>query len=105
MDMQSHPNWCTRSACTAYGVEGDINDAFERWHRSEPLLVQTSDPTTGLVVHKFAEADGTDEHIELAAVALPVTRPWYLAEPQQGRTIVLRQEFADVLVQAVVQLA
>ncbi|MFF5233659.1 hypothetical protein [Dactylosporangium sp. NPDC000521] len=105
MDTQNHPDWCARTACTAYGVEGDTDDSFERWHRSEPLLVQTSDPATGLVVHKFAEADGSDEHIELAAVALPVTRPWYLAEPQQGRTIVLRQELAGVLAHAVAQLA
>ncbi|MET7422055.1 hypothetical protein [Dactylosporangium sp. NPDC005555] len=104
MVLQEHPDWCTRAACTAYGVDGDSSDRYERWHRSEPLVVQTSEPTIGLFIHRFAEADGTDESIELTAVELPVVVPWYLAEPVDDRTFLLRQDSAAALMQAVANL-
>lgn len=103
MDTQ-HPDWCTPTACTAYGVEGADNRDVERWHRSEPFLVATSDPTIGLCVHKFAEADGTDEHIELTMVTLPTTRAWYLAEPVQSHTMLIQQQTAAALARAVAHL-
>ncbi|GAA3209256.1 hypothetical protein ACFO1B_51465 [Dactylosporangium siamense] len=103
--MDKHPDWCTRTACTAFGVEGDDGHRYERWHRSAPIVIDTNDPSIGICVHRFAEADGTDEHIELAAVELPVARPWYLAEPVRGRTILLRRETATALMLAVSELA
>jgi hypothetical protein len=48
--------------------------------------------------------DGTDEHVELMTVALPMAPPWYLAEPAQGRTILLPAESATALLRAVAQL-
>jgi hypothetical protein len=93
-----------QSVCTAYGVEGEAGDQFERWHRSAPLVVNTGDPARCLLIHKFSEVDGTDEHIELATVTLPVTSPWYLAEPVQGNTILLPATSASALVHAVAQL-
>lgn len=105
MNRTDHPDWCARSACTAYGVEGDGCDRFERWHRSEPLVVRTGDPEYCLLIHRFAEVDGTDEHVELAKVAMPVTLPWYLAEPVQGHTILLPACYTSEFVHAVARLA
>ncbi|MET7424980.1 hypothetical protein [Dactylosporangium sp. NPDC005555] len=105
MDVQAHPDWCVRTACTAYGVEGDDIRHHEQWHRSAPLVVTTGDPAIGLCVHRFAEADGSDEYIELAALELPIVGAWFLAEPVHDRTILLRHECVAGLAQAVAQLA
>ncbi|MET7419909.1 hypothetical protein [Dactylosporangium sp. NPDC005555] len=105
MDVQVHPAWCARNACTAYGVEGDRSEQFERWHRSDPLIIKRGDPAVGIFIHKFAEPDGSDEHIELAALALPTVVPWYLAEPVADTTILLPLHSADAVWRAVAELS
>src|SRR4051812_5724453 len=104
METEAHPDWCTRTACTAYEMGRGDGDQFERWHRSDPLVVKTDDASVDLLIHKFAEVDGTDEHIEVAAMKLPIEQPWYLAEPIEGHTMLFRRDAAAGLNVAMAQL-
>ncbi|GAB3845792.1 hypothetical protein ACFPIJ_38745 [Dactylosporangium cerinum] len=67
--MNAHPVWCVRAACTAYAPNGD------ELHRSEPVVVKTSDPAVGLYLSKVADPDGSDEHIELVLLELVEDSP------------------------------
>lgn len=96
--MTAHPDWCVRTACTAYVPDGD------EYHRSEPVVVKTDDPAINLFICKLADPDGTDEHIEIAMLQLSEGQPWYLTEPIANREILLPRDSADAVRQALTEL-
>ncbi|MET7426634.1 hypothetical protein [Dactylosporangium sp. NPDC005555] len=97
MSTHYHPDWCGLAACTAYGVSHDPGGLLERWHRSEPLVIKTNDPTARLFVHWFAEADGSDEHLEVSMLETSDEQPWYLTDPVPGKELLLPRWSADSL--------
>ncbi|GAA1575560.1 hypothetical protein GCM10009827_116750 [Dactylosporangium maewongense] len=99
-----HPDWCARTACTAYGVEGDRDQTFELWHRSEPLVIQTDNPRVSLFIHRFAEVDGSGECLELAMLEIASAKPWYLTDSVANRELVLPRESADAMFLAMAAL-
>lgn len=100
-----HPDWCSLAACTAYGVSHDPEDPLERWHRSEPLVIKTGDPAARLFVHWFAEADGSEEHLEVSMLETSDEQPWYLTDPVPGREFSLPRWSADSLLLGLSTLA
>jgi hypothetical protein len=96
--LNAHPAWCVRTACTAYIPDSD------ELHRSEPIVVKTSDPAVGLYLSKVADPDGSDEHIELVLLELVDGQPWHLTEPLYGREILMSLDGADAVRQALHEL-
>ncbi|MFF5232798.1 hypothetical protein [Dactylosporangium sp. NPDC000521] len=99
MADEHHPEWCTRTACTAYGVDQD------GYHRSEPHIIATIDPTISVVIHKGADPDGTGEYVELAEVTLTPDEPWHLSEPVLGREFLFSRAAVDAVRHALAELA
>ncbi|WP_433065106.1 hypothetical protein [Dactylosporangium sp. CS-033363] len=90
--MNEHFWWC--GYCTAYGHDAD------GYHRSSPVVITTDDPHVQLYVHKGADADGTDEYVEIAALDCRTTgQPWHLREPI--RALYLPRATADAVWRAV----
>ncbi|GAB3868123.1 hypothetical protein ACFPIJ_23860 [Dactylosporangium cerinum] len=98
MNTQPHPDWCARTACTAYLPDGD------EYHRSEPLVVKTDDPAINLFISKIADPDGSDEHIELSILQLSDGQPWHLTEPTANRELLLPTTTADAVRRALADL-
>jgi hypothetical protein len=97
-----HPSWCARTACTAYGVEGDSEGGYELWHRSEPVVIPTDDPHVSLFIHRFAEPDGSNECLELAMLKVASPTPWYLTPT--NRELVLPHQSAGAMYEAMAAL-
>ncbi|MET7424976.1 hypothetical protein [Dactylosporangium sp. NPDC005555] len=73
-------------------------------HRSEPIVVKTSDPPVGLYLSKVADPDGSDEHIELVMLELVDRQPWHLTEPLHGREILMSIDRAEAVRHALAEL-
>lgn len=97
MNAQHHPDWCSPSACTAYGPMAD------EFHRSEPIVVKTDDPVLCLYVYKVA--DGGGEFVEMSLLEPLDGMPWHLCEPVCNREIVVPQKSVDAMRQAFVAFA
>jgi hypothetical protein len=93
-----HPDWCSRHACTAYVEQAD------ELHRSEPVVIETDDPTINVFVYRTADPGGDAEYIEMVKLTVPSARPWYLAEPLPGTELVLPVASAGAISRAVAVL-
>ncbi|MER7279031.1 hypothetical protein ABT369_31790 [Dactylosporangium sp. NPDC000244] len=99
MNSAYHPDWCSEAACTAYLDEAD------QLHRSEPIVIETDDPTVELYVFKTAYDDGSGEYIEMVKLDVPTVRPWHLSKPFLGVELILPVSSAAAVLQAVAALA
>jgi hypothetical protein len=82
-----HPQWCCRDWCSAYEPEDEVD---RRYHRSKPYLVETDDPQVVLAAHLGANRDGSEPYVEMAELERPLAVPFWVAEPAQGRMLLLR---------------
>ena len=99
MSLGYHPSWCALDACTAYVEHSD------ELHRSEPVVVETDDPTVELFVFKTANPDGRSVCIELVKLTVPTALSWHLSEPLLGTELVLPMTSAEAVSRAVAVLA
>jgi hypothetical protein len=99
MTPEYHPDWCSRTACTAYLEDGD------ELHRSEPIVIKTDDPGVALFIAKTANRSGTGACIEIAKLSVPTTQPWHLSEPVDGTELVLPTQTASAMMRAAATLA
>ena len=75
--VQTHPSWCSPINCTAY--DNEYTD--HRCHRSDPVVLPTTDHHIKIYVYRSAE-NASDNRIELIELEEPITTPWYLNEPR-----------------------
>jgi hypothetical protein len=87
-----HPRWCCRELCTAFESEAEVD---RRYHRSKPYVVETDDPHVVLAAHLGANRDGGEQYVEIAELETPLTVPFWVAEPAEGRMLVLRLDQVD----------
>lgn len=90
--MPPHPQWCCRDWCSAYEPEDDVD---RRYHRSKPYLVETDDRRVVLAAHLGANRDGSDPYVEIAELETPLAVPFWVAEPAQGRVLLLQLDQVD----------
>jgi len=87
-----HPLWCCREWCTAYEPEDEVD---RRYHRSKPYTVETEDPRIVLTAHLGANRDGSEPYVEVAELETPLAVPFWVAEPAEGRMLVLALDQVD----------
>ena len=87
-----HPLWCCREWCSAYEPEDEVD---RRYHRSKPYTVETEDPRIVLMAHLGANPDGSEPYVEIAELETPLAVPFWIAEPAEGRMLVLTLDQVD----------
>ena len=87
-----HPQWCCLDWCSAYEPEDEIE---RRYHRSKPYLVEMDDHKVVLAAHLGAYRDGSQPYVEIAELKTPLPVPFWVAEPAEGRVLVLQLDQVD----------
>ena len=107
MNASEHMEWIgLLRSCTAFEAYCKVYTADLRPERvAEFLLLNPEFPHSVRFAVDQLRKSLAAVHEASARKPWPVMRPWYLAEPVMGRTILLRQASAEALWRAVAQLA